>query len=105
MKTSTQKIIDDAMQLDPSARALVAETLLESLDLGADFEVSEAWRTEIRRRCAEIDGGAVTLTPETGPWPDCGRSTASSRPLTPWPRRTRRPSSTATSVAISRAGS
>ena len=35
MKTSTQKIIDDAMQLDPSARALVAETLLESLDLAA----------------------------------------------------------------------
>ena len=63
MKTSTQKIIDDAMQLDPSARALVAETLLESLDLGADFEVSEAWRTEIRRRCAEIDGGTLTLIP------------------------------------------
>ena len=57
MKTSTQKIIDDAMQLDPSARALVAETLLDSLDLDADFEVSEAWRTEIRRRCAEIRRG------------------------------------------------
>jgi hypothetical protein len=61
MKTSTQNIIADAMQLDPSARARVAETLRESLDLGADFEVSEAWRTQIRRRCAEIDGGAVTL--------------------------------------------
>ena len=57
MKTSAQKIIDDAMQLDSSARALVAETLLESLDLGADFEVSEAGRIEIQRRCAEIDGG------------------------------------------------
>jgi hypothetical protein len=63
MKTSAQKIINDAMQLDPGARALVAETLLESLDLGDDFEVSEAWRTEIRHRCAEIDGGAVTLIP------------------------------------------
>ena len=63
MKTSTQKIIDDAIQLDPSARPLVAETLLENLDLGADFEVSEAWRTEIQARCAEIDGGAVTLIP------------------------------------------
>ena len=61
MKTSAQKIINDALQLDPSARALVAETLLESLDLGTDFEISEAWRTEIQRRCAEIDGGAVTL--------------------------------------------
>ena len=63
MKTSTQKVIDDAMQFDPSARALVAETLLESLDLGADFDASEAWRTEIQRRCVEIDGGAVTLIP------------------------------------------
>ena len=63
MKTSTQKVIDDAMRLDPSARALVAETLLESLNLGADFEVSEAWRTEIQRRCAEIDGAALTLIP------------------------------------------
>jgi hypothetical protein len=63
MKTSAQKIINDAMQLDPGARALVAETLLESLDLGDDFEVSEAWRTEIRRRCAEIDGAAVTMIP------------------------------------------
>jgi hypothetical protein len=54
---------DDDVQLDPSARALVAETLLESLDLGADFEVSEAWRPEIRRRCAEIDGGAATMIP------------------------------------------
>jgi hypothetical protein len=63
MKTTAQKIIDDALQLDEGARALVAETLLESLDLGADFEVSEAWRTEVQRRCAEIDGGAVTLIP------------------------------------------
>jgi hypothetical protein len=63
MKTSTQKIINDAMPLDPRARALVAETLLESLDIGADFDVSEAWRIEIKRRCAEIDGGALTLIP------------------------------------------
>ena len=61
MKTSTQKIIDDALKLDAGARTLVAEALLESLDVGPDFEVSEAWRAEIRRRCAEIDGGAVTL--------------------------------------------
>ena len=108
MKTSTQKIINHAMQLDPSARAMVAETLLESLDLGADFEVSEAWRTEIQRRCAEIDGGAVTMIPgdqalaglraKYGQWPPAGIPT-------PWPRRTPRPSSTATSVANSPPGS
>lgn len=61
MKANTQQIIDDAMQLDSNARALIAETLLESLDIGADFEVSEQWRREIARRCAEIDSGAVAI--------------------------------------------
>jgi hypothetical protein len=63
MKTDPQRIIDDAMQLDPSARALIAEALLESLDIGPDFEVSQAWLAEVRRRCVEIESGAVTLIP------------------------------------------
>ena len=108
MKTSTQKIIDDAMQLDPSARALVAETLLESLDLGADFEVSEAWRTEIQRRCAEIDGGAVTMIPWDQALAGLRAKYGQSQPagiLTPSPRQTLPPSSTAASVANSPAGS
>ena len=63
MTTDIQKLIDDAMQLDASARAFIVETLLESLEVGTDFEVSTEWRAEIRRRCAEIDSGAVTLIP------------------------------------------
>lgn len=63
MKTNAQQIIDDALQLDPSVRALIAETLLESLDIEADFEVSDPWREEIARRCAEIDSDAVRLIP------------------------------------------
>jgi hypothetical protein len=49
------------MQLEPTARAFVAETLLESLDLDQDFVVSQEWLEEIRRRCAEIDSGRTTL--------------------------------------------
>jgi len=63
MKTDPQRIIDDAMQLDPRARPLIAESLLESLDVGPDFEVSQAWLAEIHRRCADIESGAVTLIP------------------------------------------
>jgi putative addiction module component (TIGR02574 family) len=63
MKPDTRKIIDEAMKLDPSARAMVAETLLDSLEVGADFEISEAWRKEIRRRCSEIDDGSLELIP------------------------------------------
>ena len=49
------------MQLEPETRALIAETLLEGLDFEEDFQVSQAWRDEIRRRCEEIDSGKVTL--------------------------------------------
>jgi putative addiction module component (TIGR02574 family) len=63
MTTNAQKIVDDALRLDPGTRELIAETLLESLDLGADGEVSDEWRAEIRRRCAEIDQGTVKPIP------------------------------------------
>ena len=39
MQTNPQQIIDDALQLAPDRRALIAETLLESLDIEADCEV------------------------------------------------------------------
>jgi len=60
-KPDPKKILDKAMQLEPTARAFVAETLLESLDLDQDFAVSQEWLEEIRRRCAEIDSGKATL--------------------------------------------
>lgn len=62
MKPDAKKLIEDAMQLEPPARALIAETLLESLDFEEDFKMSPAWREEIRRRCEEIDSGKVKLT-------------------------------------------
>ena len=61
MKPDAKKIIEDAMQLEPRSRALVAEALLESLDFGEDFPVSQAWKEEIRRRCEAIDSGKVSL--------------------------------------------
>jgi len=60
-KPDPKKILDEAMQLEPNARAFVAETLLESLDLDQDFAVSQEWLEEIRRRCDEIDSGKATL--------------------------------------------
>ena len=61
MKPDPKKLIDEAMQLEPASRALVAEAILESLDLEPDVEVSAEWREEIRRRCAAIDRGTVEL--------------------------------------------
>ena len=61
MKPSPQKILEDAMQLEPTTRAFVAESLLESLDFEEDFSLSEEWAQEIRRRCEEIDSGKAVL--------------------------------------------
>lgn len=61
MKPSPQKIIEDAMQLEPTTRAFVAESLLQSLDFEEDFSLSEEWVQEIRRRCEEIDSGKAVL--------------------------------------------
>jgi putative addiction module component (TIGR02574 family) len=60
MTQETEQVLADALQLDADARALIAETLLESLDDESDAEVFDAWRTEILRRAAELDSGAVT---------------------------------------------
>lgn len=63
MKPDLEKVLDEAMQLEPGSRALIAEALLESLDLGADVDVSGEWREEIRRRCEAIDQDAIDLVP------------------------------------------
>lgn len=60
-KPDPKKILDEAMQLDLTARAFVAETLIESLDLDQNFAVSQEWLEEIRRRCVDIDSGKATL--------------------------------------------
>lgn len=61
MKANAKKILEEAMQLEPATRAFIAEALLEGLDFEQDFEVSQAWRDEIQRRCDEIDRGNAEL--------------------------------------------
>ena len=58
----TDSIIDEILHLPRESRALLAEKLLESLDCEEGFEVSPEWMDEIKRRCREIDDGAVTLS-------------------------------------------
>ncbi len=57
------KVAEQALQLSRSQRAYLAEKLLESLDQEEPVELSEAWKAEIKRRCAEVDRGEVELIP------------------------------------------
>ena len=63
MGLPAEKIIAEALQLPAQLRALVAERLIESLDLEESGELTPEWREEIARRCREIDEGIVELIP------------------------------------------
>jgi len=63
MGLPAEKIIAEAMQLPATLRALVAERLIESLDLNDTGDISPEWREEAVRRCREIDEGLVELIP------------------------------------------
>jgi hypothetical protein len=47
--------------LPPALRAFVAEKLIESLDASVAPRLSAKWQKEVRRRCADVDRGAVKL--------------------------------------------
>lgn len=61
MTPKAEKIMAEAMELPPELRAFVAEKLIESLDAPDAPPLSAKWKREVRRRCAEIDRGAVNL--------------------------------------------
>jgi len=61
MNMTADKIVSEALDLSPQARAFVAEKLIESLDAPPGAEISPAWREEIRKRCREMDEGLVQL--------------------------------------------
>ena len=61
MAPTAEKVMKDALGLPPEQRAFVAEKLLESLDVPDAPPLTAKWKKEVRRRCAEIDRGAVKL--------------------------------------------
>jgi hypothetical protein len=61
MSTTAEKVVTEAMGLPPPLRAFVAGKLIEILDAPVSPALSAKWRKEVRRRCAEMDRGAVEL--------------------------------------------
>jgi putative addiction module component (TIGR02574 family) len=56
-----QRVLPEALQLPPKARADIAGTLLRSLDAKEETNVEEPWAAEVERRVAEVDSGKVKL--------------------------------------------
>lgn len=62
---SADEILKEALALPAEARAVIAGTLIGSLDESADENAETLWSVEIARRVAEIDAGKVQLVPWT----------------------------------------
>jgi putative addiction module component (TIGR02574 family) len=62
MKRDAAEILKEALALPTEARAALAGSLLDSLDAEVDEDAEAAWATEVNRRVAELDSGAVSTS-------------------------------------------
>ena len=63
MARSAHDLFEEAMRLDPEERATLMRLLIESLGAEPEKGVDDAWMTEVERRMAELDSGAVQSLP------------------------------------------
>lgn len=62
MTKDAKKILSEAMVLSENDRALLAASLIDSLDELIDPDVEDAWELEIQKRSQELSGGKVKGT-------------------------------------------
>ena len=55
------QIEDEALKLNPQARAELAEKLLKSLEDLSDEDIERLWAEEAVRRDAELDSGTASM--------------------------------------------
>jgi hypothetical protein len=63
MSANPSKILKEALNLPPEARAALAGTLLESLEENLGPEAVAAWEDEIAKRLKEVDASTVQMIP------------------------------------------
>jgi hypothetical protein len=56
---SIEQLTEELLSLPSASRALLAEKLVESLELDSDLTIQAAWTTEARRRRNEVTNGTV----------------------------------------------
>lgn len=63
MSLTVEQLAEQAMQLPAASRALLADRLVESLDLSEPDEIRRLWSVEAVRRRDEIRSGQVKPVP------------------------------------------
>jgi len=69
MTERSQVVLKEALKLNATERAEVAEQLIASLDEVPDPDVEQAWQEEVQRRLQQIEHGEV----KTIPWEEVQR--------------------------------
>jgi putative addiction module component (TIGR02574 family) len=59
MSLTLDQVADEAMQLPAAARALLAERMIESLDVSEVDDIQRAWAAEAVRRRDDVRSGRV----------------------------------------------
>lgn len=60
---SIEQLTEEVLSLPSASRALLAEKLVESLELDTDPTIQAAWTTEAKRRRDEVRSGSVQPIP------------------------------------------
>jgi len=63
MPLTLEQLTAEALQLPVESRALLADTLVESLDSAEDDEIQRLWTAEAIRRRDEVRSGRVQRIP------------------------------------------
>jgi len=63
MSLTLDQLADAAMQLPSASRALLAERIVESLDLAETDEIQRLWAAEAIKRRDEVRSGRVQAIP------------------------------------------
>jgi putative addiction module component (TIGR02574 family) len=65
MNARVDHLLDEALSLPADERSALVVALLDSLEGSDDASISDAWRTEIRRRRAGLRDGSLIPVPWT----------------------------------------
>ena len=63
MNARVDHLLEDVLRLSGEERSAVAAALIDSLETDDEGSVTEAWRTELRRRRDELRAGVVKSAP------------------------------------------
>lgn len=61
MTKDAEKLLENALALEENERALIAASLIDSLDPGCEAYANESWEREVMNRLKQIESGDTPM--------------------------------------------